>query len=74
MKKSLSQKTKKWIQLLAGFAFIWAFILLSPLVVEKFPAIDKKLKLIREKNINANALFYTETPQTTEAGMKMNHR
>ena len=62
------------MQLLIGFAFLWGMIFLSSLIVSKFPALSEKLHLIREKNIKGNALFYTETPQSIEAGIKMNHR
>jgi hypothetical protein len=74
MEKFISPKAKKWIQLVIGFALIWGLILLSPLIVQEFPSLSEKLLLIREKNIKTNALFYTETPQTTEAGIKLNHR
>lgn len=74
MKKFISSKAKKWIQFVMGFALIWGLILLSPLMVQKFPSLSEKLLLIREKNIKTNALFYTETSQTTEAGIKLNHR
>jgi hypothetical protein len=74
MKKYLSPQIKKWIQCLIGFVLIWGLIFLAPLIVREFPYLSQKLLIIREKNINAKALFYTETPQATEAGMKMNHR
>lgn len=62
------------MQLLLGFALIWGLILFSSFIAEEIPALSEKLLLIREKNIKGNALFYTETPQSTEAGVKMNHR
>jgi hypothetical protein len=74
MKSYLSPNMIKWGQFIFWFSLIWTFILLSPLMVREFPSLSEKLLLIREKNINANALFYTETPQATEAGIKLNHR
>jgi hypothetical protein len=74
MKSYLSPNMIKWGQFIFWFTLIWIFILLSPLMVREFPSLSEKLLLIREKNINANALFYTETPQATEAGIKLNHR
>ncbi len=70
----IAVKTKKWMQLLGGFALLWGFIFLSPFLVEMLPALSEKLNVIREKNIKGNALFYTETPQSAEAGIRMKHR
>jgi len=74
MKSYLSPNMIKWGKFIFWFILIWTFILLSPLVVQEFPALSEKMLLIRETNINAIALFYTETPQATEAGIKLNHR
>jgi hypothetical protein len=65
---------RKWLQLLAYLVLIWGSILFFPVLAGKIPVLVNALEIIREKNIETDALFYTESEHTTSAAAKINEQ
>lgn len=59
---------KKLIQLIAGFLFMAGFLSLAGPVLRLFQPYEEMEGFIRSHDIDAGALFYTESPEAVNAG------
>lgn len=62
----------KWFKFLAGFFLIWLFVWQLVPWLNNISAYAKMDTFIRERNIDASTLFYTESEEAGEAAFYMN--
>lgn len=56
-----------WIKLCSGLVLIWLFVFVAAPRVQKYSYIAKVHDVIRENNIDATALVYTEIQEFGDA-------
>lgn len=61
-----------WLCLVLAVLLIWGFVALLP-QLERIPMVDRLHRHIRAHDIEAGALFYTETDQSAEAEQYLRH-
>lgn len=64
---------KKYIQLIICISFIVLFMFLIGPLLEKLPLFKSSVIVIKNRNINAGSLYYTETDQFGPANSVMNN-
>ena len=60
-KQGRSFRVGSWVKLGIGFGLIWVFIfVIGPWAIDHIPMMRQIVQTIEERDINANAYFYTE--------------
>ncbi len=67
-----SERMKSWLKFLAGLFFIWLFIWHLVPLLNNIQTYAKMDEFIREREIDAGTLFYTESKEAGEAAFYMN--
>ncbi len=62
-----THKIYRWMQLFFSFFLLWLFIFVVAPLGERIESVDTFHRHIREKNIDASALFYTEIQEFSDA-------
>lgn len=63
---------KSWLKLLAGLFLIWLFIWQVAPLLKGIRAVGEMDDFVREQEIDAGALFYTESEEARNAAFYMN--
>jgi|GEM_PF-2029715 len=58
---------KRWFRLFVGFGCIWAFMFVLIPSFDNLPAVEPLMEFIKERDMNATALFYSDVEETAEA-------
>jgi len=65
---------KAWARLALGLACVWAFVFVVAPGVRQIEPIKEVLDSVRENDIDATALFYTDAEESSEAEFALRHR
>ena len=65
---------RAWARLALGLACAWAFVFVVAPGVRRIEPIKAVLDSVRENDIDATALFYTDAEESSEAEFVLRHR
>lgn len=65
--EGLSGMLRKWTALALGIALIWVFIFVLAPWLQNTEAVKPLAEYVRESDIDASALYYTDVKETGEA-------
>ena len=68
-----TDKIKRLAALAASLLFLWFFVYRIAPWLDKRPAIEPLVGFIKERGIDATALYYTEIEEFAEADIQINH-